>query len=228
MNPPPRCYVLTPHAPHRVPGDVDFGDVECPGVPNLAEPVSRDLGELIAEEAARNPEFAAGLVAAELAAQQPLSRDDPREVSWADAIRNSQETFADIERRRVELAKREAALLADEELDVDLPTLARPGCKVWIVSEDPAARDARVRADERRRVALEIAEAIETHHAADDLTAVQSARIARHHAAAPAERIQDAPTDTVGTQERPRASVVIQGNLCCGGNGDEASCEECR
>ena len=100
--------------------------------------------------------------------------------------------------------------------------------QAWAV-EAYLAAEARVRADERRRVAEEIAQAIEdiSGALACPWTRTEAAATARDHAGPPAERVQDAPTDA-GTPEHPRASVVIQGNPCCGGNGDEANCEECR
>lgn len=129
-----------------------------------------------------------------------------------------------------------------EEAGPSLPTSRRIKRRVWIVAEDPAERDARVRADERRRVAQEIARALNdraglalvaelgkrAEAAAASAAFGEAADLALRHAAAPAERVQDAPTDTAGTHVHPRPSVVIQGNPCCGGDGDEANCEECR
>jgi hypothetical protein len=67
-QPKPTCGDLTPHEAHSrySAGPSGKGLIECPGVPNLAEPtvVTEDLGDLIRAEAARNPEFAAGVASA--------------------------------------------------------------------------------------------------------------------------------------------------------------------
>lgn len=236
----------------------------------LAEPAARDLGELIAEEAATNPEFAAGVAATEreLAAQQPLSRDDDPSVVAAlrrvarylnqpmiNRLRRcaDHDTTADGSWAEAIIYTPEAIQLVELIGAVD----ALP---------DPAARDARVRADERRRAFDEALDLIAQHAVgvsardpflADTLDSerltfgqVRAAlTVGWERPAAPAERVQDAPTGSTAPPERddvrrlrtamaeeldalraehPEPRVVIQGNPCCGGDGDEASCEECR
>ncbi|MCW6008715.1 hypothetical protein K1W54_29840 [Micromonospora sp. CPCC 205371] len=153
------------------------------GVPNLAQPA----GGII------DMDGTLAMLRDQEAAQQPLSRAaEPSEVEelaieLAEERTLHQQTIRELETMR-EVArsnKRHVKYLTEE-------------------CERLTAEVARVRADERCRVAEEIAEAIETHHAPGDLTAIQSARIARHHASAPAERVQDAPTDTAGTPEHQR------------------------
>lgn len=66
--------------------------------------------------------------------------------------------------------------------------------------------EAGVRADERRRVAEEIAQAIGdlNGHRVCAWTRAEAAATARDHAPAPVERVQDAPTDTAGTPDPQR------------------------
>lgn len=215
MSNQPTCGNLTPHPAHTT----DRGHApwhHCPGAPNLAEPAAPPLdaaaravlrwlwddeGGWVLEDGMdadwQDPEqrqralsLAGAVLAAHQAAQQPLSRGERL--------------------RRNHAAQRIGRVLASlpEEvylqLDAGYLEQACAAAAAEVYERAIAARDARVRADERRRVAEEIAEAIETHHAAGDLTAIQSARIARHHAAAPAERVQDAPTNTAGTPDPQR------------------------
>lgn len=118
---------------------------------------------------------------AEPAAQQPLSRGDDLRQALGAALSQVYEA--------------QHALTGWHADGVTLSDAA------WALVEPLIAdRDARVRA----QVAEEIAEAIESHHASDNITAIQAARIARHHAAVPPVRHEDSTAGDSGTQARCR------------------------
>lgn len=220
------------------------------GVPNLAEPAASEDRQRCLTTTHTGEPCGPDCLA------QPLSRDEQWEaekvVTSLPALDYDWTTIADYNAAQAWAVEAYLAAVARVRADAlrsfaaEMRTLAEqapegePARWPWsayalaaVKAEERAGSagnvEAGVRADERRRVAEEIAQAIEdiSGALACPWTRTEAAATARDHAGPPAERVQDAPTDA-GTPEHPRASVVIQGNPCCGGNGDEANCEECR
>lgn len=244
--PNPGCVILTPHDEHPLGRTAGYPpmSIMCPGVPNLAEPAPDDGSWLCVSREPHEAHIVTSDDGAYAcpgvpAAQQSLSRDDlppdVRDAAWQAYL--SEDTVTGAIDAAIRATYEAVTARSTDARDRILTRHAkRPDGKCvmcrWAdgsVAEwpcpdyldaqalaDPAVRDARVRADERRRAmahALELiaqyAVGVSAHDPfyADTLDSEQlsfgQVRAALAvHPAAPAERVQDAPAVAGAPPER--------------------------
>jgi hypothetical protein len=203
-QPPPRCHSLAPHAPHTVPGNIDFGDIACPGVPNLAATTAPPLSaeqELDRLDAALRSR---GVI---------VPDDEPTVTAALDHIDRLTEATRDglaawqrdiLDRFAPPVTELEAIVdggLTDQEIRVEA---LRAAATLGIRPESPAAGDESAAALATVTIAADIYEPYirhgETHTGGNDIdipAAIHTARERIAHATSDVERAE-AVSDLLG------------------------------